>query len=157
MSSNGMWEAHHFLKELIDSCQKYKIVTTNNDGSLGIFHKEDNPNEYYLTLSLLIKYYIDFRKMELHKEIETLFYSKCLLCDSSGGCMAECEKPKSDSIEELFNIVLTHFDRDIEKTEKWFHTSNPLLGGQKPFDLIKTERFRKLLKFIISGKEGNFA
>jgi len=37
------------------------------------------------------------------------------------------------------------------KTLLWFSTSNPMLGGLRPRDMIKIGRFNKLHKFIITA------
>jgi len=45
------------------------------------------------------------------------------------------------------NLVGQYF-RDFKNTMVWFHTSNPMLGNQRPRDMIRIGRYQKLLKFI---------
>jgi hypothetical protein len=55
---------------------------------------------------------------------------------------------------ELWQPVFEFF-RDEVKTFLWFHTSNPMLGGCKPIDMILKGREKKLAKFIAACREGN--
>ncbi len=52
------------------------------------------------------------------------------------------------------NLVAAHF-QDVDKAILWFRTSNPLLGGIAPRDMIRFGRFKKLLAFIHSALEEN--
>jgi uncharacterized protein (DUF2384 family) len=45
------------------------------------------------------------------------------------------------------NLVASFFKSE-EKTILWFQIPNPLLGDVAPRDMIRTGRFKKLLKFI---------
>jgi hypothetical protein len=45
------------------------------------------------------------------------------------------------------NLVAAFF-RNQQRTLLWFQTTNPLLGGLSPRDMIRLGRFQKLFKFI---------
>ena len=46
-------------------------------------------------------------------------------------------------------LVLKFFDGDHLKTDLWFRSPNPLLGGTlSPDDMIQLRRAKKLLKFV---------
>lgn len=70
------------------------------------------------------------------------------------------EKMPSELKERLsewaiaLNLVASFF-KDEEKTILWFRTSNPLLGGMSPRDMIRVGRFKKLLKFIQNALDEN--
>jgi len=44
--------------------------------------------------------------------------------------------------------LLDRFFKNFEKTDAWFRTKNPLLGGFSPWDMIEAGREKKLLKFV---------
>lgn len=48
----------------------------------------------------------------------------------------------------VVNLVAEFFDGNLERTVQWFRMPNPLLGYISPRDMIRSGRFRKLLKFI---------
>ncbi len=59
-----------------------------------------------------------------------------------------------DHLRQVANIctlVAEAFDSDIEKTALWFTTTNPLLGGVAPRDMIRVGRYKKLEQFILSA------
>lgn len=49
--------------------------------------------------------------------------------------------------DKIHPLVNKHFEDDY-KTNFWFVTKNPLLGGVKPIDMLKLGRGKKLLEFI---------
>lgn len=55
-----------------------------------------------------------------------------------------------EDISELIESVtlVTLFFKDRKKVQLWFDTSNPLLGGLRPIDLVSIRRPGKLLKFV---------
>lgn len=59
-----------------------------------------------------------------------------------------------NELEELYPLVYKFF-RNARKTEKWFRTPNPLLGGISPNEMIINGRARKLKKFILNQLEEN--
>lgn len=59
-------------------------------------------------------------------------------------------------MSKLYKLVLKHFKNDIEKTDLWFNTKNPLLGNISPNEMIKVNGIDKLEKFILNClKENN--
>jgi uncharacterized protein (DUF2384 family) len=51
----------------------------------------------------------------------------------------------------LVNLVADHFNGDSGKTHLWFSMPNPLLGNMSPRDMIRFDRFRKLLGFVLDS------
>lgn len=50
--------------------------------------------------------------------------------------------------EEVRRLVLEFFQGNEEKTELWFNTPNPLLGGTAPATMIAVGREDRLLRFV---------
>lgn len=64
-------------------------------------------------------------------------------------------KEVQDHLDQIFNIcqlVAEYFEGDQRKTALWFKTSNPLLGGVSPRDMIRLGRYKRLMRFIISSR-----
>lgn len=57
--------------------------------------------------------------------------------------------------ELIYDKVLVHFDYDKDKTNLWFRTANPLLGGVSPNEMRRLGRYEKLKKFITNAIEEN--
>ncbi|MBS0654984.1 MAG: hypothetical protein JSR46_04335 [Verrucomicrobia bacterium] len=55
----------------------------------------------------------------------------------------------------LFNLVAQFFKGDAVKTALWFKTSNPMMGGISPRDMIRFGRYQKLLKFVLNALPQN--
>lgn len=53
-----------------------------------------------------------------------------------------------ETSHRLLSKVRDHMKGDEEKTILWFTTSNPLLGGVQPIEMILRGRAEKLEKFI---------
>lgn len=51
--------------------------------------------------------------------------------------------------------LVNQFFGDAEKTMLWFNMPNTLLGGLSPKDMIRIDRFKKLLKFIQTSLDEN--
>lgn len=49
--------------------------------------------------------------------------------------------------------LVNHYFNDINKTNEWFYTENPGLGGVKPAVMIANGKIDNLLKFIESSRE----
>lgn len=61
-----------------------------------------------------------------------------------------------DRLEEIANICLLvaeNFNGDVAKTALWFKATNPLLGNISPRDMIRFNRYHKLLQFILDARE----
>lgn len=52
-----------------------------------------------------------------------------------------------DEYDETLELVNTFFN-DLEKSDTWMKTSNPLLGNISPLTMIACYRGKKLLKWI---------
>lgn len=49
---------------------------------------------------------------------------------------------------EYFVKIKNYFNGDIDKTFKWFSTSNPALGYLSPLEMLKSGKEKNLKKFI---------
>lgn len=56
--------------------------------------------------------------------------------------------PCLDKKAEIQRLVLNFFEGDTKKSEHWFKTINPLLGGIQPCVMINLGQIERLLKFI---------
>jgi hypothetical protein len=56
-----------------------------------------------------------------------------------------------DQIANICQLVADHFG-DVHKTALWFKTSNPLLGGISPRDMLRYGRYKRLMQFIIDAR-----
>jgi hypothetical protein len=56
-----------------------------------------------------------------------------------------------DQIANICQLVADHFG-DTHKTALWFKTSNPLLGGISPRDMLRYGRYKRLMQFIIDAR-----
>ena len=56
--------------------------------------------------------------------------------------------PCRDKEAEIRRLVLGFFEGDAKKTEHWFRTENPLLGGIQPRAFLNLGRIDKVLKFV---------
>ena len=55
--------------------------------------------------------------------------------------------------ESLYLPVVDYFKGDVGKATLWFNTSNPLLGGVSPLEMINIGREIRLQKFIDRAME----
>lgn len=51
-------------------------------------------------------------------------------------------------VEEIRRLVLKFFDDNEDKTDLWFQSQNPLLGGISPEKMIRAGREERLLIFV---------
>lgn len=51
-------------------------------------------------------------------------------------------------VEEIRRLVLGFFDGNEDKTNLWFQSQNPLLGGIAPEKMIAAGREERLLLFV---------
>lgn len=65
------------------------------------------------------------------------------------------EQVNDPAILEIFGRIAIFFKWQPEKIPLWFCSSNPLLGGVKPIEMIHKHRQEKLLKFIKNQLDGN--
>jgi hypothetical protein len=51
--------------------------------------------------------------------------------------------------------VVEFFEGDEDKATLWFEVENHMLGGKTPMEMIRMERFQKLLSFIQTSLKEN--
>ena len=61
----------------------------------------------------------------------------------------------TEALREASRKVLDFFDGDEDKCALWWATSNPLLGGARPLDMVNQGRVEKLTRWIDQQLEGN--
>lgn len=81
---------------------------------------------------------------------------------STGSVRFDHKIPKEvlDRLEQIANIaglVAGIFDGDARKTSLWFRTPNPLLGQISPRDMIRYNRYDRLLRFVQDAIQDNAA
>ena len=64
-------------------------------------------------------------------------------------------KERLFEIGNIINLTASYFDGDMQKTQLWFQTKNPLLGNISPRDMIRYGRYSKLYQFILNALAGN--
>jgi len=67
------------------------------------------------------------------------------------GAMPEPLRERLQDIAITINLVARVFGDDVDKTDVWFKTRNPLLGDLSPRDMIRLGRFERLRKFILAS------
>lgn len=60
-----------------------------------------------------------------------------------------------EQIANICDLVASHFEGDVVKTQLWFKTPNPMLGQVSPRDMIRFGRYKRLLKFITEAQEAD--
>jgi hypothetical protein len=60
----------------------------------------------------------------------------------------------NDSFRECEQIIEDFFDGDLNKSELWWTTQNPLLGNIRPVDFAAMKGFDRLLKIIKQWRNG---
>lgn len=72
---------------------------------------------------------------------------------------AKLREPGVRALKNLLNAiwksVLGFFEGDKAKTEAWFKTSNPMLGGTSPLIMIQNGRVGKLERFVTDALQEN--
>lgn len=59
-------------------------------------------------------------------------------------------EPGASFMVEARELVLDFFGGDKQKTEQWFASPNPLLGGISPYEMNQLGRSEKLCQFVKS-------
>ena len=57
-------------------------------------------------------------------------------------------------IAVICELVAGYFKGDVQKTALWFQLPNPQLGNIAPREMIRYERYKKLLRFVQSALSG---
>ena len=56
-------------------------------------------------------------------------------------------------IANIANLVAEYFEGDASKVSLWFELSNPMLGHVSPATMIRGNRCRRLLSFVLEARE----
>lgn len=64
-------------------------------------------------------------------------------------------EPLKNRLNVIWKSVLGFFEGDKAKTEAWFKTSNPMLGGTSPLIMIQNGRVGKLERFVTDALQEN--
>ena len=64
---------------------------------------------------------------------------------------------EKQALHTITHLVAQYFEGDIEQTELWFDTRNPMLGGISPIAMLAHGRTINLLNFILAVEEANRA
>lgn len=102
---------------------------------------------------------LQYREVQNFLELDTNELSKISGISKSSvrldGRIPADLKERLEQIANICNIVAAHFEGDPAKTALWFRTSNPVLGGISPRDMIRFGRYKRLFDFILRAKEHN--
>jgi hypothetical protein len=60
-------------------------------------------------------------------------------------------------IANIANLVAEFFDGDINKVALWFELPNPHLGNVAPRTMIRGDRYKHLLNFVLESREAELA
>lgn len=60
-------------------------------------------------------------------------------------------------IANIANLVAEFFDGDIHKVALWFELPNPHLGNVSPRTMIRGDRYKRLLNFVLESREAELA
>ena len=56
-------------------------------------------------------------------------------------------------IANIANLVAEYFEGDASKVSLWFELPNPMLGHVSPATMIRDNRCRRLLSFVLEARE----
>ena len=62
---------------------------------------------------------------------------------------------REETVRVILAMLDVFFEGKFKKTDTWIRTSNPLLGGIRPWDMIEMGREQKLYKFVKNAIEEN--
>lgn len=60
-------------------------------------------------------------------------------------------------IANIANLVAEYFNGDAQKVGLWFELPNPALGNVSPRTLIRGNRYKRLLNFVLDAREAEAA
>lgn len=60
-------------------------------------------------------------------------------------------------IANIANLVAEYFDGDAQKAGLWFELPNPMLGNISPRTMIRGNRYKRLLNFVLEAREAESA
>ena len=60
-------------------------------------------------------------------------------------------------IANIANLVAEFFEGDVQKVSLWFELPNPNLGNVSPRMMIRGDRYKRLLSFVLDAREAEQA
>lgn len=60
-------------------------------------------------------------------------------------------------IANIANLVAEYFDGNAQKVGLWFELPNPMLGNVSPRTMIRGNRYKRLLSFVLEAREAESA
>ena len=60
-------------------------------------------------------------------------------------------------IANIANLVAEYFNGDAQKVGLWFELPNPMLGNISPRTMIRGNRYKRLLNFVLEAREAESA
>ncbi|HEU4604509.1 MAG TPA: hypothetical protein VFS24_21220 [Steroidobacteraceae bacterium] len=60
-------------------------------------------------------------------------------------------------IANIANLVAEFFEGDAHKVALWFELPNPSLGNVSPRTMIRGDRYKRLLNFVLDAREAELA
>ena len=60
-------------------------------------------------------------------------------------------------IANIANLVAEYFDGNAHKVALWFELPNPMLGNVSPRMMIRGNRYKRLLNFVLEAREAETA
>lgn len=73
---------------------------------------------------------------------------------------AHIPEPVAERLREIANIanlVAEFFSGDEQKVALWFEVANPMLGNISPSNMIRIDKQKRLLTFVVSAREAESA
>jgi hypothetical protein len=60
-------------------------------------------------------------------------------------------------IANIANLVAEYFEGDVHKVGLWFELPNPMLGNVSPRTMIRGNRYKRLLNFVLEARDAESA
>ena len=60
-------------------------------------------------------------------------------------------------IANIANLVAEYFDGNPQKVALWFELANPQLGNVSPRNMIRGDRYKRLLNFVLDARDAEAA
>jgi hypothetical protein len=117
------------------------------DDVLG-FYRAGRPDPDYKRVADLVK----LSKEDLSK-IAKVAKSSVRFDDAIPAAVAE----RLREIANIANLVAEYFDGDVQKVGLWFELPNPMLGNVSPRTMIRGNRYKRLLSFVLEARDAESA
>lgn len=116
------------------------------DDRLGFYQGGENPD--YRRVAEFVK----LSKEDLSKIAKV---SKASVRFDEGIPSAVAERLRE--IANIANLVAEFFDGDVRKVKLWFELPNPQLGNVAPRNMIRADRYKRLLNFVLEARRAEAA